>query len=94
MIVAVLFDRSGSHVPDPTVAVLVIAPPLLRMVTKAVIVRVWRSPVFIGPIVQTPVPGTYALPLVSDWYCTPACRRSLTTTFDAVSGPRFETSIV
>ena len=56
--VAVLFVRSGSHVPDVTVPVFVTLPPLFPVVTKTVMVNVWRSPVGIAPIVQTPVPAT------------------------------------
>jgi len=46
-------------VPEVTVAVLVTGPPLLPVVTRAVMVSTGRSAVVTVPIVQRPVPGTY-----------------------------------
>ena len=38
--VVVLFVRSGSHVPESTLAIFVTVPPLFPIVTKTVIVNV------------------------------------------------------
>ena len=89
---AVLFPGTGSAWSALVrLAIFVIVLPAVPVFTVAVIPNVADPGLATVPTVQIPVPGTYVPWLGAlDTYVRPAGRRSVTTRFVAVFGPKFD----